>query len=63
MTELAEKIINFRAKHNLTQVKFASLCKMSPVTIINVEHGKPVSRLTRARIEFVLNGGVVDESE
>lgn len=59
--ELSEKMIRFRAKHNLTQTQLAELCSLSKLTIINAERDD-VSRITRAKIELkmeeVENGSI-----
>lgn len=56
MKEFAERIIHYRAKHGLTQKKFAELANVSSLTILNIEKGttKPTA-LTRAKIELVLD--------
>ena len=56
MKEFAERIIQYRAKHGLTQKKFAEMAHVSVVTILQIEKGttKPTA-LTRAKIEMVLN--------
>ena len=53
MTELAEKMIAYRAKHNMTQKELASRCNVSELTIINAERGRSVTNLTRGKIELV----------
>ena len=62
MKEFAERIIQYRAKHGLTQKKFAEMAKVSVVTILQLEKGttKPTA-FTRAKIELVLGGD--NESE
>lgn len=59
---LSEKMIRFRAKHNLTQAQFAELCSLSKLTIINAEKDDSVSRITKAKIELkieeVENGSI-----
>jgi len=60
--DLSEKILCFRAKHNLTQEQLAKLCRLSKLTIIKAEHGDEVSRITRKKIEIkmqeVENGSI-----
>ena len=55
MTELAKKMIAYRAKHNTTQKELAKLCGVSEVTIINAERGKKLTNLTVGKIELVVN--------
>lgn len=55
MDDLASRIIFYRAKHKMTQEQFAKKCGMSHVTIIRMERGEPVTRITQARVELVLN--------
>jgi DNA-binding XRE family transcriptional regulator len=48
---LIEKMLDYRAKHNISQVRFAELCKVSPQTICNVENGvQAPSKLTKRKI-------------
>ena len=54
----AEKIKYYRAKHNLSQTKFALRCNVNPMTISAIENGaKTSSELTKGKIEIVLNEG------
>jgi DNA-binding XRE family transcriptional regulator len=48
---LREKMLDYRARHNISQYKFAELCKLTPQTICNIENGvqKP-SKLTKQKI-------------
>ena len=55
MNELAEKMVAYRAKHNITQFKLAELCKLSEATIIHAEQGKRLAPLSKAKIEHVIN--------
>ena len=49
--ELIEKMLDYRARHNLSQVKFAELCGVSQQTICNVENGvQEPSKLTKRKI-------------
>lgn len=58
---LADDILVFRAKNNLTQESFAELCNLSKQTILHIEKGKcNPSKWTLARINLVLNGGVYE---
>lgn len=53
---LAEQILQYRARHSLSQSKFAELCGVNVMTINAVERGvqKP-SALTEAKIRIVLD--------
>lgn len=55
LKELSEKIIDYRANHNLSQLEFAKLCKISQQTACNVENGsqKP-SKITLKKILNVI---------
>lgn len=49
--ELIEKMLDYRARHNISQVKFAELCNVSQQTICNVENGvQAPSKLTKRKI-------------
>lgn len=48
---LREQILIYRAKYNLSQGKFANLCKLTSQTICNIENGtQEPSKLTRQKI-------------
>ena len=50
-SELIENMLDYRAKHNISQAKFAELCKVSQQTICNVENGvQEPSKLTKRKI-------------
>lgn len=52
---LKERILEFRAKHNLSQEDFANLCQVNIMTINTIETGKRnPTKLTIAKIERVL---------
>lgn len=52
---LIEKMLDYRAKHNISQVKLAELCNVSQQTICNVENGvQAPSKLTRKKILNVI---------
>lgn len=56
---LGQKMLNYRAKHGLSQVKLAQICNVTTQTICNVENGvQNPSKLTRQKI---LN--VIEEDE
>ena len=52
MSDLSQKCLYYRAKKNLTQREMAELCGVDRTTIIKVESGKPVSKLTTIKIEI-----------
>lgn len=51
---MEEKIIEYRARHNMSQVKFAKLVGVDRATIIRAENGKGISKLTEAKIKILL---------
>lgn len=54
---LGKAIVMYRAKNKLTMKEFAEKCGLTMQTIYNVETvGQKPSRVTRAKIELVLNG-------
>ena len=54
---LIEKMVMYRAKHNLSQAKFAKLCGLSVMTINSIENGtQDPTPLTQAKIKLVLEG-------
>lgn len=49
--QLGDKIIQFRAKHNVSMEKFAKAVNLSTITIFNIENGKHKPRkITEIRI-------------
>ena len=52
---LSEKMVEYRAKHNLTQKKLAELCGITAQTVVKAEQGKPLTRLTAKKIELRLS--------
>ncbi len=52
---LKERILNYRAKHNISQEDFANRCQVNVMTIntIETEKRKP-TQLTVAKIEMIL---------
>lgn len=51
MIEISNKILNFRAMHNLSQLEMAKLCKVTVQTICNIENGvQNPSKLTAQKI-------------
>ena len=52
---LAERIVRYRAMHDMSQTEFAEACKLSLQTVNSVENGlQNPSKLTVAKIEVVL---------
>ena len=48
---LIEKMLDYRARHNISQLKLAELCKVSQQTVCNIENGiQSPSKLTRKKI-------------
>lgn len=48
---LRQKMLNYRARYNLSQNKFAELCKLTPQTVCNIENGvQEPSKLTKQKI-------------
>lgn len=54
---LSEKMVEYRAKHNLTQKQLAELCGLTAQTIVKAEQGKPLTRLTEKKIELKIKEG------
>lgn len=61
MTELANRIVAYRAKNRLSQAEMANKCGVSTQTISLVERGqqKP-NRVTLAKIEMIIGKGETD---
>ncbi len=60
MENLREKMIDFRAKNNLSQSKAAKLAKVTLMTWGSVERGiQSPSKLTESKIIRVINGGEI----
>lgn len=58
---LPERMVYFRAIHNITQEDFGKLCGLAGVTICNIENGSNPSKRARIRIEMVLKAGEKNE--
>lgn len=53
---LAEEMIRYRAKHNISQAKLGELCGISVMTINYVERGlQEPTPLTEAKIRLIIN--------
>lgn len=53
---LSERMIAYRAKNNLTQTDLGKLLGLHYVTISRIEKTDYCSKVTRAKIENLLNG-------
>ena len=52
---LRQKILDYRARHNISQYKFAELCNLTPQTVCNIENGvQEPSKLTKRKILNVI---------
>lgn len=58
---LPERMVYFRAIHNITQENLGKLCGLAGVTICNIENGSNPSKRARIRIEMVLKAGETNE--
>lgn len=48
---LRAKMLDYRARHDVSQVRLAELCKVTPQTICNIENGvQEPSKLTKQKI-------------
>lgn len=55
MKTLAERILEYRAKHDMSAKEFAMKCKLSLQTIYSIENGlQTPSKITKLKIEKVL---------
>lgn len=59
MSGISNKILNFRAMHNLSQLEMAKLCKVTVQTICNIENG--VQNPSKLTAQKILN--VVEKSD
>ena len=58
LKQLSEKMLDYRAKHNLSAEKFAEKCKLTLVTIYNIENCKQApSKMTLRKILNVIEKG------
>lgn len=49
--DFCEKILNYRAKYNLSQLEMSKLCNLTVQTICNIENGvQNPSKLTKQKI-------------
>lgn len=49
---LAQEVLQYRAKNNLTQKQFADLCEVGLSTIWRLENGSPTLPITEAKIRL-----------
>ena len=57
-TTFAEKILEYRARHNISAREIAKMCKLSLQTVYSIENGiQTPSKITRLKIEHVLSEG------
>lgn len=55
--EIADKILNYRIEHNMSQVMLAQKCGVTNQTINNIENGRQTpSKLTLGKILKVIDG-------
>ena len=52
---LSDEVIQFRARHNLTQEELAALVGFTRQTILNIESGKSVRRTTEVKVRAVMD--------
>lgn len=56
MKTLAERILEYRALHDISAKEFAQRCKLSLQTVYSIENGlQTPSKITLLKIENVLN--------
>ena len=62
MESLRQRIIRYRARHNMSQEDFANLAQVNVMTINTIETGKrKPTQLTEAKIEMVLRKDVEED--
>lgn len=55
MKTLAERILEYRARHDMSAKEFAEKCKLSLQTVYSIENGlQNPGKITRLKIENVL---------
>lgn len=61
---LAEKMIVYRAKHNISQIELANRCHVSSQTIYMIESGQQTpSRLTETKIRLIVDEEKTDDDQ
>lgn len=64
MDSLKDRILRYRARHNMSQEDFANLAQVNVMTINTIETGKrKPTQLTEAKIEMVLRKDVEENVE
>lgn len=48
--ELAKKIMEYRAKHNITDVQFCKLCGISVTTLFRLRCGREIGKFSLEKI-------------
>ena len=57
MADLGQRILAYRAEHNMTQQEFGYACGLTGQTIMCIEHGKSnLAKLTVEKISRLLDG-------
>lgn len=62
---LRESVIMYRAKYNMTQKEFAAHAGIGTTTLVSLENGIKVSKVSEAKVKLALadkTGGVKNES-
>ena len=55
---LRAKMLEYRARYNISQLKFAEMCKLTPQTVCNIENGvQEPSKLTKQKILNLIEKG------
>lgn len=63
METLARKILEFRAKKDITQPQLADLCGLSVPTIVNAENGRKIKQISEMKILVTIERESKNESE
>ena len=64
MDSLKDRILRYRARHNMSQEDFANIVQVNVMTINTIETGKrKPTQLTAAKIEMVLRKDVEENVE
>lgn len=55
--KLVEEMVKYRARHNLSQKRFAEMAKLSSQTVNAIENGTQTpTKLTEAKIKLIIEG-------
>lgn len=61
---LGEQVLEYRARHNISQEDFANLAKLNVMTVNAIENNKyNPTKLTVRKIEIVLRGEAGENAE